>query len=147
MWRHSTPSNSVGALRQVSIVSHSYQTYFGFPRSDLIFRCGLRDHVIMRFASGGIKARLWNKVISLCYFRVFLVFLEVFQCLCSSPCSSCQRHLIKKKEVIFHRFLSLHFSILRKKTKKKKKERQIEALVEIWIIIEILSQKTLLWET
>ena len=83
--------------------------------------------VITRFASGGIRARLLNKVISFCYFRAFfLVFLEVFQCFCSSPCSLWQRHLIKKKrEVIFHRFLSLHFSILRRK------EREIEALVEI----------------
>ena len=31
---------------QVSIVSHSYQTYFGFPGSDLILRCGLRDHEV-----------------------------------------------------------------------------------------------------
>jgi len=43
--------NSVGALGQVSIVSHSYQTYFGFPGSDLNLDCGLRDHVITRFAS------------------------------------------------------------------------------------------------
>jgi len=32
-------------------VSHSYQTYFSFPKSDLNLDCGLRDHVIMRFAS------------------------------------------------------------------------------------------------
>jgi len=38
-------------LGQVSIVSHSYQTYFGFPGSDLNLDCGLRDHVITRFAS------------------------------------------------------------------------------------------------
>jgi hypothetical protein len=44
-------SNSVGALGQVSIVSHSYQTYFGFPGSDLNLDYGLRDHVITRFAS------------------------------------------------------------------------------------------------
>jgi hypothetical protein len=44
-------SNSVGALKQVSIVSHSYQTYFGCPRSDLNLHCGLRGHVITRFAS------------------------------------------------------------------------------------------------
>ncbi|KAL3569551.1 hypothetical protein D5086_029441 [Populus alba] len=35
----------------VSIVSHSYQTSFGFPGSDLNLDCGLRDHVITRFAS------------------------------------------------------------------------------------------------
>jgi hypothetical protein len=38
-------------LGQVFIVSHSYQTYFGFPGSDLNLDCGLRDHVITRFAS------------------------------------------------------------------------------------------------
>ena len=37
-------------LGQVSIVSHSYQTYFGFPGSDLNLDCG-SDHVITRFAS------------------------------------------------------------------------------------------------
>ena len=105
--------------------------YFGFPGSDLILGCGLRDHVITRFASGGIRARLRNKVISFCYFRaVFLVFLEVFQCLCSSPCSSCQRHLIKKKGYIHH-FLFSFILKKNKKTEKKRKEREIEALVEI----------------
>jgi hypothetical protein len=44
-------SNSVGTLCQVSIVSHSYQTYFGFPGPDLNFDCGLRDHMISRFVS------------------------------------------------------------------------------------------------
>ena len=29
---------------QVSIVSHFYQTYFGFSGSDLNLDCGLRDH-------------------------------------------------------------------------------------------------------
>ena len=96
-WRHSTQSNNVGALRQVSIVSHSYQTYFGFPGSNLNLDCGWRDHVIMRFASVGIRARLWNKVISLYYF-IFLVFLKVFQCLRQSSCSSCLHHLSKKKK-------------------------------------------------
>jgi hypothetical protein len=36
-------SNSGGALGQVSIVSHSYQTYFGFSGSDLNLDYGLRD--------------------------------------------------------------------------------------------------------
>jgi len=27
-------------------VSHSYQTYFGFPGSDLNLDCGLRDHEV-----------------------------------------------------------------------------------------------------
>jgi len=34
-------------------VLHSYQTYFGFPGSDLNLDCGLRDHVITRFPSRG----------------------------------------------------------------------------------------------
>jgi len=38
-------------LGQVFIVSHSYQTYFNFPGLDLNLDCGLRDHVITRFAS------------------------------------------------------------------------------------------------
>jgi len=33
------------------MVSHSYQTYFDFPGSDLNLDCGLCDHVITRFAS------------------------------------------------------------------------------------------------
>jgi hypothetical protein len=44
-------SNSVGALGKVSIVIHSYQTYFGFLGSDLNLDYGLRDHVITRFTS------------------------------------------------------------------------------------------------
>ena len=40
------PSKSVGALGQVSILSHSYQTYLCFPRSDLNLDCGLRDHEV-----------------------------------------------------------------------------------------------------
>ena len=35
-------------------MSHSYQTYFGFPGSDLNLDYGLRDHVITRFASVSI---------------------------------------------------------------------------------------------
>ena len=34
-------------------MSHSYQTYFGFPGLDLNFDYRLRDHMIMRFASVG----------------------------------------------------------------------------------------------
>ena len=30
-------------------MSHSYQTFFSFPGSDLNLDCGLRDHVITRF--------------------------------------------------------------------------------------------------
>jgi hypothetical protein len=32
-------------------VSHSYQTYFGFPGSDLNLDCRCRDHMITRFTS------------------------------------------------------------------------------------------------
>ena len=55
-------SNSVGALRQVSIVPHSYQTYFDFSGSDLNPDCKLRDHTIMRFAS---QCHIQNKVCSI----------------------------------------------------------------------------------
>ena len=47
-----------GALRQVSIVSHSYQNFFGFLGSDFNLDNGLRDQLIMRFVSVGIKVRL-----------------------------------------------------------------------------------------
>jgi hypothetical protein len=57
-------------------MSHSYQTYFSFAGSDLNLDCGLRDHVITRFASVGIEARLQNKVISFCYFCIFSVPLS-----------------------------------------------------------------------
>jgi hypothetical protein len=40
-------SNSVGALRQIFIVSHSYQAYFGFP--GLYLNLDSRDHVMTRF--------------------------------------------------------------------------------------------------
>jgi hypothetical protein len=77
-------SNLIVVLGQVFIVSHSYQTYFGFPRSDLNLDCGLCDHMITRFTSIGIRARLRNKVISLCYFHffrvplIFSVFASIF---------------------------------------------------------------------
>jgi len=51
-------SNSIGSLWQVFIVSHSYQTSFDFPRSDLNLDCGLRDHMITRFASQITTQRL-----------------------------------------------------------------------------------------
>jgi len=57
-------------------MSHPYQTYFSFLGSDLNLDYGLRDHVITRFASVGIGARLQNKVICLCYFRFFSVPLS-----------------------------------------------------------------------
>jgi len=40
--------NSVGALGQVSIVSHFYHIYFGFPELDLNLDCGLHDYVITK---------------------------------------------------------------------------------------------------
>jgi hypothetical protein len=43
--------NSIGVLGQVSIVSHSYQTFFSFLRSDLNLGCRLHDPMITRFAS------------------------------------------------------------------------------------------------
>jgi hypothetical protein len=41
-----------------------------------VFACGSRDHVITRFRSVGIKARLRNKVISFYYFCFFSVPLS-----------------------------------------------------------------------
>jgi hypothetical protein len=41
IWFH---SNSAGVLGQAFIVSHSYQTSFGFSGSDLSLDYGLRDH-------------------------------------------------------------------------------------------------------
>ena len=49
--------NNVGALRYVFIVSHSYKISFGFLGSDLNVNCGLRDHILTRFISVGIRAR------------------------------------------------------------------------------------------
>jgi len=85
-------------------VSHSYQTYFGFPRSDLNLDCGLPNHVIKRFASVGIRARLRNKgsypSVIFVFFSVplgFSVFVSIFLFFVSA--SSKQK---KKKRVIFH---------------------------------------------
>ena len=44
-------------------MSHSYQTYFGFPGSNLNLDCGLRDHVITRFASKDVQ-RICDKCIT-----------------------------------------------------------------------------------
>ena len=111
-------------MRQVYIVSHSYQTYFDFLGSDLILGCGLRDHMITRFASGGIRARLRNKVISFCYFRAFFSVpwsFPVFVCIFLFFVSASSN---KKKEVVFHCFPSLHFSILRRKKRKQKRKEK-----------------------
>jgi hypothetical protein len=124
-------------------VSHSYQTYFGFSGSDLNLDCGLRDHVIMRFASVGIRARLRNKVISFCYFRFFSVPLSfsVFASIFLFFVSASSK---KKKRIIFHLVtVSNHISILQR----KKKEREKEGLVEIWRIIQFLSWKHNSWWT
>jgi len=124
-------------------VSHSYQTYFGFPGSDLNLDCGFCDHVITRFASVGIRARIRNKVISLCYFRFFFsvplgfsVFVSIFLFFVSASSK-------QKKSVIFYLVtVSNHISIL-----KKKRERERGGLVEIWRIIQFLPQKHNSWWT
>jgi len=78
MW----PRDNEVALEQVCIVSHSYHTYFGFPRSDLNLDCGLPDHVITRFILVSIRARLWNKVVSFCSFKFFSVCIVRVLVLC-----------------------------------------------------------------
>jgi hypothetical protein len=57
-------SNSGGALGQVSIVSHSYQTYFGFSGLDLNLDYELRDQVIMRFASNTFSNSDWSEIVT-----------------------------------------------------------------------------------
>ena len=96
-------------------MSHSYQTYFGFQGSDLNLDCGLRVHMITRFTSVGIRARLQNKVLSFSYFHFFLsvpLSFSMFESIFMSA-SSKQK---KKKEVIFHLVtVSNHISILKRK--------------------------------
>jgi hypothetical protein len=60
----------VWCLGQVSIVSYSYHTYFGFLGSGLNLDCGLCDHVITRFASSYICVTLLSNLI-------YLVFQEL----------------------------------------------------------------------
>jgi len=83
---------------------------FGFPGSDLKLDCGLRDHMIMRFASVGIRARLENKVISLCYFHFFCVPLSfsVFAFIFLFFMSTSSK---QKKKGIFILLLSLIISV------------------------------------
>jgi hypothetical protein len=112
-------SNSFGALGQVFIMSHSYQTLI------LIVGC-----VTMRFALVDIRARLQNKVISFCYFHFFSVpssfsvfasFIFLF-CVCGIQG--------KKKGYIYLVNVSNHTSnILRKR------ERERKRLDRIWRMI------------
>jgi hypothetical protein len=95
-------------------VSYSYQTYFGFLRSDLNLDCGLHDHMIMRFVSIGIKARLQNKVISFCHFHFFSVPLSfsMFASIFLFFMSASSKQKIKNKErLYFILLLSLIISV------------------------------------
>jgi hypothetical protein len=101
-------------------VSHSYQTHFDFSGSYLNLDCGLRDHVITRFASVGIRARLRNKVISFCYFFCvplsFSVFASIFFFFVSASSKQKKKKKIKKGGVIFHIVtVSNHISTLKRK--------------------------------
>jgi hypothetical protein len=125
-------------------VSHSYQTYFGFPGSDRNLDCGLRDHVIMRFASVGIRSRLGNKVISFYYFYFFSVPLSfsVFLSILLFFMSVSSKQKTKKKGYISSCYcVSNYMSIL------KRKKRKRVGLVEFWRIIKFLPQKYNSWWT
>jgi hypothetical protein len=139
-WRHSTHFNSVGALGQVSIVSHSYQIYFSFPGSDLNLDCGLCDHVIRRFASVGIRVKLQNKVISFCYFHFFSVPLSfsMFASIFLFFVFTSSKQKKQKKCYISSCYCLLYLYI---KKKERERERERERLDEIWRMIEFLPQK------
>ena len=100
-----------------------------FPGSDLILRCGLRDHVITRFASGGIRARLRNKVISLCYFRFLSVFLKFFSVCVHLVFHICLCDLVKKKEKKNRKEKEIQ-SVEKKQKREKKIRREIEVIDE-----------------
>jgi len=106
-------------------VSHSYETNFGFLGSDLNLDRGWRDHVIMSFASIGIRARLRNKVICLCYFHFFSVPLSFsvfasFIFLFFVSASSTQKN---NNKVIFHfGIVSNHISSIYRKIKNRERE-------------------------
>jgi len=93
-----------------------------FSGSDLNLDCGLRDHVITRFASVGIRARLWNMVISFCYFCFFSVplsisaFASIFLFFVSSSS--------KKKKGLY--FILNHINQKRNSILKRKKKKQRE---------------------
>jgi len=92
-------------------VSHSYQTYFGFPGSDLNLDCELRDHVITRFVSElGFETRSYPSVIFFCVPLSFSMFASIFLFFVSV--SSKQ----KTKRLIFHLVtVSNHISKLKRK--------------------------------
>ena len=50
-------------------MSHSYETYFGFPESDLNLDYGLHDHVITRFVSVS-EVRIFHRLAS--FYRGFV---------------------------------------------------------------------------
>ena len=99
-----------------------------FPGSDLILRCGLRDHVITRFASGGIRARLRNKVVSLCYFRFLSVFLKFFSVCVHLVFRICLCDLVKKRKKKTKTEKKRRFSLLKEKKKRKKRKVLDEVL-------------------
>jgi hypothetical protein len=91
-------------------VSHSHQIYFGFLESDLNLDCGLRDHVIMRFASElGSETRSYPFVIYSFYSvpLSFSVFAFIFLFFVSA--SSKQKK--KKIGLYFILLLSLIISV------------------------------------
>jgi len=66
-------------------VSHSYQTYFGFPGSDLNLDCGLRDHEVrislLRFSISGLIHNIFcvsisNLIINFSNIRFYMFGLK-----------------------------------------------------------------------
>ena len=106
--------------------------------------CWFCDHVITRFASVGIRARLRKKIISSLYYfsyfqwsLSFSMFASIFLFFVST--SSKQK---KKKEVIFHLVTVESYQYIKRE---RERERERERPVEISRMIQFLPQKNNFW--
>jgi len=92
----------------------------GFPGID-IFECGLRDHVIMRLASFGIRAWLQK-------FGILLKFLFIVDSAKKKFLSIQFLLLLEfaayKKKLLFHSVIVQNISVASKKKKKKEKNKK-----------------------